>query len=162
AERARCADRLRPARVQCPCAGRVVLARQLRPRIGSHRAATRGGQQPAADVMRGADAEAERLVEDHVRTVRPLLREANLSFWESATTGSDAAIERSARLRSAVKRIHSDRERFQQIRRLRASGELSDPLLRRQLILLEHAFTANQLPPDTIEDLSAREAELER
>lgn len=112
--------------------------------------------------MRGADAEAERLVEDHVRTVRPLLREANLSFWESATTGSDAAIERSARFRSAVKRIHSDRERFQQIRRLRASGELSNPLLRRQLILLEHAFTANQLPPDTIEDLSAREAELER
>jgi peptidyl-dipeptidase A len=105
---------------------------------------------------------ANAFIEAHVSRIKPLLRDANLAFWEAATTGSDDAIDRSARLRASVKRIYSERDGFARVRSLLSSDGLRDPILRRQLTLLDHGFTGNQLSKETIEDLSSREAELER
>ncbi|MEX2583215.1 MAG: M2 family metallopeptidase [Gemmatimonadota bacterium] len=112
--------------------------------------------------MNATQQAAADFIEAHVRKVRPLMRETNLAAWNAATTGSDEALARAAGLRSRLKKVYADRAGFERVRTLLASGELSDESVRRQLVLLDHDFTANQLPTETIDDLTARESELER
>jgi peptidyl-dipeptidase A len=87
---------------------------------------------------------------------------ANLAGWEAAITGTDEDIERSADARGAVRRLYSDPEAARTVRGFLASVEVRDPLLRRQLVLLDHAYTGNQLAPETLDDLTRRETELEQ
>lgn len=111
--------------------------------------------------MKSNDVEAERLIEEHVAVIEPLFHRSSLASWDAATTGSEEAIQQSAEARTAVKRAYSDAGMLERIRALLASGEVTDPLVLRQLVLLDHGFTANQLPKETLEELAYREAELE-
>jgi peptidyl-dipeptidase A len=111
--------------------------------------------------MNRTEEEAQRFIDEHVERVRPLLRSSSLASWHAATTGSDEAIGESARARTAVKKVYSEREGLERVRSLLQSGAIGEPNLRRQLVVLDQAYTANQLDPETIEDLSYRESELE-
>jgi peptidyl-dipeptidase A len=108
-----------------------------------------------------AEAEAAAFVEEHAARVAPLMREAHLAGWDAAVGAGEEAYERAARARAAVKTLYADPENARRVRAWLESGEVRDPRLRRQLVLLDHDFTANQLPRETIEDLVARASELE-
>ncbi|MEX2569830.1 MAG: M2 family metallopeptidase [Gemmatimonadota bacterium] len=112
--------------------------------------------------MTTTDPEARAFLAAHEKKIRPLFRASNLAAWEAATTGSEDALRRSADARTAVKRIYADGKEFELVRSFLAKNKVGDPLLRRQLVVLDHAYTANQLPPDTIADLTRRECDLER
>ena len=101
-------------------------------------------------------------IEEHVAVLRPLLYESHLASWNAAVGEGDDAEERSARARAAVKRLYSDPAKAARVRAWLASGEVRDPLLRRQLVLLDHEHTGSQLPEETIEDLVRRSASLEQ
>jgi peptidyl-dipeptidase A len=111
--------------------------------------------------MKSIEQEAMAFIEAHLRQLRPIARESNLAGWVAATTGSESAIRRSAEARTALKRLYSDREAFERTRAFLASESIQDTMVARQLTLLSHAYTANQLRPEMIADLSYREAELE-
>ncbi len=111
--------------------------------------------------MNHTDADAQRFLDEHVARLQPLARTANLASWEAATTGREEAIRRSAEARTAVKKLYSESSGLRTVRRMLESPGVTDPLVRRQLELLDHSFTANQLPAETLEDFATREAELE-
>ncbi|CAN5834333.1 hypothetical protein BH23GEM7_BH23GEM7_00290 [soil metagenome] len=112
--------------------------------------------------MNTTEQEVRTFIEAHVARLAPLQREANLAEWEGATTGAPEATQRAAAARAAVRRLYSDAEKARQVKAWLDSPGLTDPLLRRQLVLLDHDFTANQLSPEVIEDLTQRAAELEQ
>lgn len=107
------------------------------------------------------EQEAQKFIGEHAATVRPLFHRSSLAAWEAATTGSEAALRQSAEARTASIRVYSNAADLAEVRRLRATDEVRDPLLARQLELLEQTYTASQLPGDVIEDLTFRESELE-
>ena len=82
----------------------------------------------------------------------PLMRESNLASWDAAVGGGEEALERATRARSAVALVVADAEGARKVRAW-LEGGVADPLLRRQLVLLDHEYTRSQLPPETIEDL---------
>ncbi len=108
-----------------------------------------------------AEREAADFIEHHVTKVRPLYHRSALAGWEAATTGSEEALRLSAEARSAAKQLYSSADDYAEVKRLRTTGDVRDPLLDRQLELLEQAFTVSQLSSEVIEDLTFREAELE-
>lgn len=108
------------------------------------------------------EREARAFIEEHTSALAPLLRESHLASWYAAVGEGDDAEERSARARSAVKRMYADAGRAAQVRAWLASGEVLDPLLRRQLALLHLEYTGSQLSGETIEDLVRRSASLEQ
>ncbi len=117
---------------------------------------------PGRPVTGRLDAEVQSFIDAHVERLEPLLRESNLAAWDAATGGGDEAQERSARARAAVKRLYADAESARKVRGWLRGGEVRDPLLRRQLVLMDHELTANQLDEKTIDDLVGRAAELEQ
>ena len=109
-----------------------------------------------------AEAEVRAFLDEHVAAINPLLREANLAAWDAATGADPGAHERSARARAAYKTLYADPVSARLVRTWLASEDVRDPLLRRQLVLLDNEYTGNQLPPETIEDLVRRATELEQ
>jgi peptidyl-dipeptidase A len=108
------------------------------------------------------ESEARAFVERITAAFAPLEREANAAAWDAAAGGGDEASERAARARTEARALFSDPEAAARVRGWLASGEVQDPLLRRQLVLLDHELTRNQLPRETIRDLVDRQSELER
>jgi len=86
-----------------------------------------------------------------VAEVQPLERAHNLAFWLANTTGDPAQEAESARLDAAMRLVYARREPYERLTRWRGAGALSDPLLDRQLTLLQRAHRARQLPADLIE-----------
>ncbi|HEY0151407.1 MAG TPA: M2 family metallopeptidase [Longimicrobium sp.] len=109
-----------------------------------------------------AEAEIRAFIDGHVERIAPLLRESNLAAWEAATGADPQAHERSARARAAYKTVYADATHARLVRTWLASDDVRNPLLRRQLVLLDNEYTGNQLPPETIEDLVRRATELEQ
>jgi len=110
--------------------------------------------------MTPGDLTAMDYLERHVERLAPLVRASNHAGWVAATTGSNDAVQKSAEARTALRRLYADPDDQAQARRLLASA--TDPLIRRQLVLLDHQFTANQLSAETLADLAFRESELEQ
>ena len=113
-----------------------------------------------ATVETAAEAEARAFVAEMEARLAPLMRESNLASWDAAVGGGEEALERATRARSAVALVFADAEGARKVRAW-LEGGVADPLLRRQLVLLDHEYTRSQLPPETIEDLVRRGAELE-
>jgi len=110
----------------------------------------------------GVEAEARAFVDQHVARLAPVGLEAHTAEWEAATAGGDDAHARSARGWAALKTLYSDAGSARRVRAWLESGEVRDAALRRQLVLLDHEFTANQLSRETIEELVRRGSELEQ
>jgi peptidyl-dipeptidase A len=113
-------------------------------------------------VTSGAEVEARAFVEEMTARIAPLEHQANLAAWDAAAGGGDEATERATRARVALRGLFTDGEGARRVRGWMDSGEIGDPLLRRQLHLLDEEFTRNRLPRETIDDLVNRQAELER
>jgi peptidyl-dipeptidase A len=108
------------------------------------------------------DAGAREWVEEQTARVRPLQVEANRASWKAATTGSDEALARAAEARAALRRLYSDAAAAREVKRLLAAPDVKDAVLRRQLELEALAYAGNQLPEETITELTRMESGLER
>ena len=106
--------------------------------------------------------EARAFVEEMTAAMAPLEHESNLAAWDAAAGGGDEATERATRARVALRGLFTDAEGARRVRGWIDSGRIGDPLLLRQLHLLDEEFTRNRLPRETIDDLVNRQAELER
>ncbi|HEX8906126.1 MAG TPA: M2 family metallopeptidase, partial [Longimicrobiaceae bacterium] len=107
-----------------------------------------------------AEDQARAFVAEMEARLAPLMRESHLASWDAAVGGGPEALERATRARAAVAMVYADAEGARKVRAW-LEGGVGDAPLRRQLVLLDHEMTRCQLPPDTIEDLVRRGAELE-
>lgn len=89
----------------------------------------------------------EAFLAHHQATVAPLEREANLAWWEAATTGKDEAYARQAELQTKLETVYTDPQAFAYLKELRAKGAVKDPKLRRQLEILYLKYLGRQLDP---------------
>jgi peptidyl-dipeptidase A len=105
--------------------------------------------------------ELELLIEEHVGRAAPIERACNQANWMANATGEHRYEEESARLTAELRRLHSDRERFQQLQRIRAAQTPLEPRLARQLTLLLNAYGAWQGEPEEIQRIAEREKQLE-
>lgn len=108
------------------------------------------------------EQEVREFLDAHTQRAGELVAKAHLAYWESATTGSEGAADRFARAEAEVRMLYSDRDDFAQVKRWLGAEEVRGPLLQRQLILLALQYAGNQLPPEQIEDLARRAAELQK
>ncbi len=105
--------------------------------------------------------ELREFIRDHVNTVEPMIKAANLAYWNFTTTGRKEHEEEVTRLHVALRKIYANRDRFEQLRALMDSKPIQDPVLARQATLLFNHFTGNQMDDQTIEELTRREVAIE-
>jgi peptidyl-dipeptidase A len=108
-----------------------------------------------------APARLARLVESHVQRRAPLERDAREASWQLSVTGDAKWAAESERLERELKTLLSDRAVYAELRSLEASGEIREPIARRELqvLLLDHA--GNQVDESLLGRIVALEVEAE-
>lgn len=90
----------------------------------------------------------------HVSRIESLSREVNLAYWRATTSGRADEFARYSELEVELQTIYASRDDFAKIRSWREAGGGLDPLERRQLDLLHHAYLRNQIDPRQIETMT--------
>ena len=79
------------------------------------------------------EAALQTFIDNHVAKVRPLAIQSNLADWEAATTGKPEAYDKAGKLRLQIRQVYSDANDYAYLKSAKASGQVKDPLLARQL-----------------------------
>lgn len=92
---------------------------------------------------------------------RPLLKEANLAYWQGATKGDAQAFEQYADLNMQLTDLFSNQEIFATLKDIKDGGSIKDTSLARQLEILYPMYLENQADTALLNAISQKEAALE-
>jgi len=90
----------------------------------------------------------------------PLSKEAALTSWNANISGTDADWALSEKAAFNLASLYSDTEAFSELKEIKESGEVKDPLLARQADLLYDAFLAGQVDTSLIAERLRMETEI--
>ena len=66
--------------------------------------------------------ELQRFIQEHVTTVEPMEKEANLAYWNFTTTGKKEYEEEVTRLHVALRKIYANRAGFERLHSTRKTN----------------------------------------
>ena len=98
----------------------------------------------------------------HQATVAPMEREANLAWWEAATSGKEEAYKRQSELQTKLETVYTDPKTFAFLKEVRAAGVVTDPLEKRQLDRLFLAYLGRQIDPALLARIIAASSAIEQ
>ena len=84
-----------------------------------------------------------------VKTI-PLYREMGITSWNANISGTDADLALSEKASFEYTKVFTDTNAFNELKELKGSGAVKDPLLSRQLDLLYDAYLGNQVDTSLI------------
>ena len=92
----------------------------------------------------------------------PLFREANLANWEANVNGTDEAWARNEKASIAYISFYTDKEAFAELKELRESQLVKEPLLARQLELIYNMYLQGQIDTSLISQQVKMETEINK
>jgi len=98
----------------------------------------------------------------HVEKIKPMEKQQNLAWWEAYTTGNPNAYDRLSELTLQLRRLRSDANEFAFLKNLKASGQVKDPLLARQLVVLYNSYLENQIEPELLRQIVELGTQIEK
>lgn len=124
--------------------------------LGTTACATAGSTGGPTDVQTAAA-----FVEAQAALLKPLSIEANRTWFDASTSGSNEAWAANRAADDAYNRFLADPERFAQVQALRRTGA-GDALVRRQLDVLYMDMLGKQVAPERLAEITALEKEVEQ
>ena len=106
--------------------------------------------------------ELQEIIDRTVAAYAPLVKASSEAYWEGTTTGSSAAFDRYAEINKKIADLFSDSRTFEELHRIKESGSVTEPLLRRQLDELYNSFLARQADRSLLGAIIEKETVLER
>jgi peptidyl-dipeptidase A len=94
-----------------------------------------------------------KFLEAHVAKVEPLMTNANLAYWDAATTGKTEYYDRFSDLQLQISGLYSDSQDFTFIKDMKESGRIKNPRLVRQLDKLYYTYMRNQVDPELLKEI---------
>lgn len=120
------------------------------------------GAPPQPGMSDAVEARFRKLLDAYVARYEPLYIEAETADWEANISGTDAAFARKKAADQAMVELHSDREVFAELKQLKESGQIVDPVLARQLDVMYRAFLPGQADPELRKRIVVLESDVEQ
>lgn len=108
------------------------------------------------------EKELQTFIDNHVAKVKPLSRENNLAYWDAAITGKEEIYNKVSELTLNIRRIYSNPENFAMLKEAKASGQVQNDILARQLDLLYNGFLENQIEPELLKQIVELSTNIEK
>lgn len=120
----------------------------------------------AANVVAQSDSAAEaefKTVRDaYLAKYKPLVIASETAWWEASTTGEEAAFEKRKQFQNQLVELHSNKEMFAKLRALKATNQVKDPVLNRELDVMFRNLAAAQGDPTIQKKIIELETEVEQ
>ena len=110
----------------------------------------------------GKEDQMRQFIASHVEKIKPLQKEESLAWWDAATTGKSEEYTRTSELTLKIRRINSDPREFAFLKEMKASGQIVDPVLARQLDVLYRSYLENQMDPDLLKAIVNLSSQIEQ
>ncbi len=107
------------------------------------------------------EAQLKNFIDTHVKEITPLAKESGLAEWDAAVTGKSEFYDRQGELRLKLRQIYSSGEDFALLKQLKESGQITDPLLARQLDTLYLGYLRNQMDAQLLKEIVALGTQIE-
>lgn len=108
------------------------------------------------------ELEFKALRDAYVAKYKPLVIQSETAWWDANTTGADEAFERRKQAQGALVELHSDRALFAKLKALKESGNITDPVLKRELDVMYRSHLPGQSDPQLQKKIIALESEVEQ
>ncbi|MFZ2148652.1 MAG: M2 family metallopeptidase [Sedimentisphaerales bacterium] len=99
------------------------------------------------------EKQLERFIEIHIAKVEPLTTQANLTYWDAATTGRAEDYNKLKKLQLRIRQIYSNTQEYALLKDMKESGKIRDARAVRQLDKLYYAYLRNQIEPELLKKL---------
>jgi len=81
----------------------------------------------------------------------PLSREMNLTYFNASVSGKPEEYQKASELQIKQNRVFANKEDFKLLKEIKASGEVTNPVLARELELIYNLFAGNQFDEELME-----------
>jgi len=108
-----------------------------------------------------AEAKARAFINEHEQTVAPKEREAALTWWNANVTGRDQDFQAKELAQNQLDAELSNPQKFTRLRELKASS-IRDPLLARQIAVLDLLYLEKQVDPKLLRQITAKANAIEK
>lgn len=105
---------------------------------------------------------AEEFLSAYQTELADLLGKAAQSYWQASNSGKKEDYDAFAAADIATRKMHSDKTRYGQIVEFLKSKDQLNPITARELEVAELGFKGNQLPPELLEKMVTKGAEIEQ
>ena len=110
----------------------------------------------------GDEAAFREFLKSYETRVIPLSKDAALAGFQASISGKDEDYRRSTALQIQLSKAHADAGEFAKLKRWRQAGQVHEPLLKRQLEILYHAYLENQIPAAQMEEMVTLQGQIEQ
>lgn len=104
---------------------------------------------------------AKLFIQKHTNEVAPIAKELNLAYWEATAKGEEALYNKYAELELKLRKIYSRKDEFKELKKLKESGKIKDPEIKRQIDLLYLSYFGNQIDEKLLEEIVKLSSEIE-
>ena len=107
------------------------------------------------------EMELSKIIKEVEAQMIPLRTESGLAYWNGTITGDPAEFQKYSDASVKMTEIFSNKETFNNLKVIKESGKIEDPLLKRQLDVLYDSFLSNQADTTLLNLIIEKEAALE-
>ncbi|OGU54034.1 MAG: hypothetical protein A2V66_13085 [Ignavibacteria bacterium RBG_13_36_8] len=97
--------------------------------------------------------EFEKFLEQYEAKVISLNEEYNKAYFEASISGKKEDYSRASALQLKLNKIYSDKSDFAFLKSIKESGEINEPVLKRQVELIYNAYAGNQYNESLMEEI---------
>ncbi|MCI0534949.1 MAG: M2 family metallopeptidase [Verrucomicrobiales bacterium] len=106
-------------------------------------------------------SQARDFIAAHEAKVRPLEKKSDLAWWNANLSGKDEDFKAKEEAQNQLDEALADKDRFAELKRIK-EGQLSDPLLRRQIDVLYLMYLEKQVDPELLKKMTAKANAIEK
>jgi peptidyl-dipeptidase A len=99
------------------------------------------------------ETELGKFIKTHVERIKPLEKEANLAWWGAALSGQPEDYDKVTKLTLEIRQVYSNPGEFAFLRDVKASGQVKNAVLARELDVLYNAYLENQIEPGLLKQI---------
>jgi peptidyl-dipeptidase A len=110
--------------------------------------------------MRNDESDLRAFIEQHVKIYEPKFKAVNLADWNASATGEKKYYDEKAALQLEIRKIYSNKQEYDHLKKWKESGNIKDTLLNRQLILLYNSYLTNQIDTALMRKIVESESEI--
>ena len=108
------------------------------------------------------DSRAKKFIETHVAKMKPLDKIAGIAWWDANTSGKDEDFQRKEDAQNKIDAVLSDPVAFRELKFLKESSKISDPLVARQIDVIFLSYLEKQVDPLLLREIVAKANAIEK
>ena len=110
---------------------------------------------------KNTEMEADEFIQSFEAEIIPVYIDMNKAYWDASISGRNEDYSRASELEIKFSKILSDREKFEKVKKYRASEEIEDSVINRVLDILYNSMIKHQADTAKLEKLIKSQTELE-